>query len=183
VEETGSVKIELPYRVLALDGALEKAGYAVVETSAKHRLKALDYGVIKIKPHKNPLYDHPHRLGQLYQRVLALLDEYNPHAIASEEFFMGVNHKTGMFLNRATGAIMLAAVHYGQGKLLPVYEYPPAEWKAQAVNFGGATKEQVAFNMRLQYELPEIVAGDAADALGIALAHLAAHNYLQLRLL
>lgn len=178
----------LPYTVLALDGALEKAGYAMVLTSAEHRLQALEYGVIKLKPHrKNHTQDHPFRLGQLYERVLALLIQYKPNAIASEEFFIGTNHQTGMFLNRATGAIMLAAYQYGlkigEKLPLPVFEYPPSAWKGQATNDGGATKEQVAFHMRLQYELPELQAGDAADALGIALAHLAKHNFLQLRLL
>ncbi|MCE2693332.1 MAG: crossover junction endodeoxyribonuclease RuvC [Verrucomicrobiaceae bacterium] len=132
-------------RVLAIDPALRKTGWAVVECE-KGQLKALAWGVIHNKPNLLPS-------GCL---------------VAIREGLLEVqSFKTAIVLGTARGACLIAAAEHG----LPIYEYAPREIKQAAVGRGAAQKDQVAFMIRAQLRLRETPSPDAADALAAAITH------------
>ena len=71
-------------------------------------------------------------------------------------------------MGAARAAAIIAAAHHG----IPVYEYAPKRIKQAVVGKGAAKKEQVAFMIRSLLSLKETPTSDAADAIGVGLAHL-----------
>ena len=109
------------------------------------------------------------RLAFVYDRLVALIDEWKPEQAAIESTFFGKDAVAAARLGEARGVLVLAARKAG----LEVAHYSPAEVKKSVVGHGRATKEQVRYmivkllNLR---ELPRPL--DASDALAIALCHL-----------
>lgn len=149
-------------RVLAIDPALRKTGWAVVE-SAGGVIRALEWGVIHNKPALLPS-------GCLVAIRTGLNDVITRHAptvCAIESTIFVQSYKTAIVLGTARGACLIAAAEHG----LPIYEYAPREIKQAAVGRGAAQKEQVAFMIRAQLRLRETPEADAADALATAITH------------
>ena len=67
----------------------------------------------------------------------------------------------------ARGAVITAAVQAG----LPIYEYEPRRMKKAVCGNGLAEKGQIQRMIRVLLNLPEVPQNDAADALGLAIAH------------
>jgi crossover junction endodeoxyribonuclease RuvC len=149
-------------RVLAIDPALRKTGWAIVESSAGV-LRAVEWGVIHNKPALLPS-------GCLVSIRTGLHDVITRHAptvCAIESTIFVQSYKTAIILGTARGACLIAAAEHG----LPIYEYAPREIKQAAVGRGAAQKEQVAFMIRAQLRLRETPEADAADALATAITH------------
>lgn len=149
-------------RVLAIDPALRKTGWAVVE-SASGTVRAIAWGVIQNKPTLLPS-------GCLVAIRTALCDviaQHAPTVCAIESTIFVQSYKTAIVLGTARGACLIAAAEHG----LPIYEYAPREIKQAAVGRGAAQKEQVAFMIRAQLRLRETPEADAADALATAITH------------
>ena len=69
-------------------------------------------------------------------------------------------------LGHVRGVVLLAGAQAG----LPIEEFPPATVKVQVTGYGRAEKHQVALMVSRILELPgDAEAGDAADALAVAL--------------
>jgi len=149
-------------RVLAIDPALRKTGWAVVENTGG-QLRAIEWGVIHNKPALLPS-------GCLVAIRTGLNDVITRHAptvCAIESTIFVQSYKTAIVLGTARGACLIAAAEHG----LPIYEYAPREIKQAAVGRGAAQKEQVAFMIRAQLHLRETPEPDAADALAAAITH------------
>lgn len=119
------------------------------------------------------------RLQAIYDAVQACLTEFAPQALAIEGQFFHRQAGTAFKVGEAVGVVTLAAAQYG----VPVFEYGPMEVKNALVGTGGATKEQVIYMVRAILKLPAHPGSThAADALALALTHLAsyriAHNVL-----
>lgn len=149
-------------RVLAIDPALRKTGWAVVESSGG-QLRALAWGVIQNKPAVLP----SGCLVAIHTGLNDIIREHAPTVCAIESTIFVQSFKTAIVLGTARGACLLAAAENG----LPIYEYAPREIKQAAVGRGGAQKEQVAFMIRSQLRLRETPEPDAADALAAAITH------------
>ena len=149
-------------RVLAIDPALRKTGWAVVECE-KGQLKALAWGVIHNKPNLLP----SGCLVAIREGLLEVIREHAPTVCAIESTIFVQSFKTAIVLGTARGAALIAAAEHG----LPIYEYAPKEIKQAAVGRGAAQKEQVAFMIRSLLRLRETPPADAADALAVALTH------------
>jgi crossover junction endodeoxyribonuclease RuvC len=151
--------------VLGIDPGLANAGYGVV-TRRRRRLVALDGGVIDT-PSGLPLEV---RLATVYARVLELIDEHRPAAMAIEQLYFGQNVQTAFAVGHARGVTMLAAGQRG----LPCSSYTPQRIKSAVCGNGRAAKAQVARMVQALLELPEPPRPDhAADALAVAICH---HN-------
>jgi crossover junction endodeoxyribonuclease RuvC len=162
-------------RVLAVDPALRKTGFAILErpepeAPAVRRggrpsaATALFYGVIE-----NPKARLPSAcLVEIRSRLAEVIRDYRPDACAVEGIIYVQSHRTAITMGAARGAALIAAAEAG----LPIREYPPTRVKQAAVGRGSATKDQVAFMMRALLGLAETPPADAADALAIGLAHL-----------
>ena len=85
-----------------------------------------------------------------------------------EDVFHAVNTRTALVLGHVRGVVLLAGAQAG----LPVHEFAPATVKQQITGFGRAEKGQVAFMVARMLGLPgDGEAGDASDALAVALCH------------
>jgi crossover junction endodeoxyribonuclease RuvC len=151
--------------VLGIDPGLANAGYGVVERR-RQRLVALDGGVIDTPPG----LALEARLASVHARVLELIDEHRPAAMALEQLYFGQNVQTAFAVGHARGVTMLAAGQRG----VPCSSYTPQRIKSAVCGNGRASKDQVARMVQALLELPELPRPDhAADALAAAICH---HN-------
>ncbi len=149
--------------ILGLDPGTNIMGYALIEINVS-KTNLLQYGVIQMGKYG----DHALKLKKIFERVLALVDEYKPDEVALEAPFFGKNVQSMLKLGRAQGVAMSAALY----REVPITEYAPKKVKQSVTGNGNASKEQVA-RMLMQIfaikELPKLL--DATDALAVALCH------------
>jgi crossover junction endodeoxyribonuclease RuvC len=159
--------------VLGIDPGLSRCGYGVVERAGR-RPRAVAAGVLRT----DPALDVPRRLAALQSDLRELLAEHRPEVVAVERVLFQVNARTAIPVAQAAGVAMVEAVAAG----CEVVEYSPNQVKQAVAGFGGAGKDQVE---RMVQALLGIVTPlrpvDAADAVALALCHLA-HAPLRARL-
>lgn len=149
--------------ILGIDPGTTIMGYGVIcVTGSKVEMIAL--GVIKL----NKYDDHPMRLKIIFERMIGLIEEYNPDELSIEAPFFGKNVQSMLKLGRAQGVAIAAAL----SRSIPIFEYSPRKIKQSITGKGAASKEQVAamltriLNIK---ELPETL--DATDGLAAAMCH------------
>ena len=156
--------------ILGIDPGLATVGYGVILKNG-NSTKVLDYGIISTS--KNDTL--PTRLKQIYASVTALIDKYQPDAVAMEELFFQNNQKTAIAVAEARGVSLLACIH----KLNQLYEYTPLQIKSALTGQGRAEKRQVQYMVKAILNLKEIPKpDDAADALAVALCHSQTNTFL-----
>ncbi len=160
-------------RVLSIDPAIRKMGYAVLEGDYREA-RALDYGTLSQPSQRS----QSACLCAIFGFLCELIDRWKPDELAIEGVIYVQSHRTAIAMGSARGVAVLAAASHG----LPIMEYPPSCVKLATVGRGGAGKQQVAFMMRALLHLTETPAPDAADALAIGYAHLAASDPLRAHL-
>jgi crossover junction endodeoxyribonuclease RuvC len=151
--------------VLGIDPGVTRCGYGVV---ARERggLRALACGVLTTPP-SQPL---PDRLASLNRELRLLLTEFTPHVVVVERVFFQTNVRTAMSVGQASGLALAAASEAG----CEVAQYTANEVKQAVTGYGAATKEQVGKMVQSLLTLPAVPKPpDAADALALALTHLA----------
>lgn len=112
--------------------------------------------------------DHFAKLKALTQKIIWVLDEYKPDALAIESPFVDKNPQVMLKLGRAQGVAITEALL----RDIPVSEYAPRKAKIAITGNGNASKEQVATMIQsiLGMEFA-IEYYDATDALAIAMCH------------
>jgi len=119
----------------------------------------------------SPAEGLPERLAELQRGIRGLLVELAPDAVAVERVFFQSNVRTAMSVGQASGVILAEAVAAG----CAVVEYTPTQVKAAVTGSGSADKAQV---QRMVQSLLGLATpprpADAADALALAICHLAA---------
>jgi len=151
--------------VLGIDPGLSRCGYGLVRRDGR-RLRAEAAGVIRTDP-ATPL---PLRLAELQTEIRALIVEYRPDHVAIERVLFQVNVRTAMQTGQASGVAMAEAAAAGCDVTL----YSPNEVKSAVAGWGGADKGQMAQMVEtlLGIDVP-LRPVDAADAVAVALCHLA----------
>ena len=147
--------------VLGVDPGSHATGYGVIQTGPVVRM--LGGGVIRAGK-KAALAD---RLLAIHEELTAVVDQFNPEAMAVEDLFNAKNARSSLILGHARGVILLAGARAG----LPVAEYAPREVKKALTGNGAATKEQVRFMVMRLLNIKESPPLDQSDALAVALAH------------
>ena len=151
--------------VLGIDPGVSRCGYGCVD-GVGSRQKVVAVGVITTPP-ADPL---PERLASLDSELRKLLVELRPDVVAVERVFFQVNARTAMSVGQASGLALAAAAGMG----CEVAQYTPNEVKQAVVGYGSATKAQVQAMVTSILGLAERPKPpDAADALALALCHLA----------
>ena len=151
--------------VLGLDPGTATTGYGLVKEHEDGSMEAIDFGVISTKAN-TPM---PVRLKQIYDELTALIDKYQPDAVAIEELFFGKNVTTGITVAQARGVMLLVTAQKG----LPVTAYKPKVAKQAITGYGSADKYQMQEMMRQILRLDEVPRpDDAADGLAMAYTHL-----------
>ena len=161
-------------RILAIDPAIRNTGFAILQGDA-HQQEALDYGVISI-PAKIP---QSGALAAVSRGLSNLIQKWQPDEVAVEAIIYVQSHKTAISMGAARAAALIAAAEAG----LDIFEYAPTKVKSAVVGKGRADKSQVAFMIRALLELKETPPSDAADALAIGMAHLAANDPIRAKVL
>ena len=156
---------------LGIDPGVSRCGFGVVGRSGA-AYTAVAAGVLTTPP-ADPL---PDRLASLAAELAALIAEHRPDVVVVERVFFQTNAKTAMSVGQASGLALAAAAAAG----CQVVQYTPNEVKQAVTGYGAATKEQVQRMVQSLLSLPAIPRPpDAADALALALCHLAAAPRLE----
>lgn len=151
--------------VLGIDPGLSRCGYGCVEKSARNP-KAVAAGVIRTDPQT----ERPLRLAEMQQEIRSLLRDFEPQAVAIERVLFQRNVSTAMSVAMVSGIVMAEAAALG----CDVIEYSPNEVKESVAGWGGADKDEVGKMVQTLLGLPKLLApADAADAVAVALCHLA----------
>ncbi len=152
-------------RVLGIDCGGEQTGYGLVEQLPGEALTCVAHGAIRLST-REPL---ELRLRRIFERLTALIAEFEPEVVAIEDVFYAVNAKSALKLGHVRGVAMLAASAAG----LSVVAYSPLSIKSAVVGYGKAEKSQVQAMVARLLRLPAPPEPtDAADALAIAICHL-----------
>ena len=149
--------------ILGIDPGTNIMGYGILAvTGNQYRMVAM--GVLKLNKYK----DHFLRLRIIFDRLIALIEEFHPDELAIEAPFFGKNVQSMLKLGRAQGVAMTAAL----SRSLPVFEYSPRKIKQSITGKGSASKEQVAQMLaRLLRITTEPETLDASDGVAVALCH------------
>ena len=150
---------------MGIDPGTNNMGYGVLAIEAG-KPRPVILGDIDL--HK--ISDPYRKLAYIFERVSALVEEYNPDEVALESPFFGENVQSMLKLGRAQGVAMAAAL----SRDVPITEYEPRKIKMAITGNGAASKEQVRdllcriLDIKDEELAPQL---DATDALGAALCH------------
>lgn len=154
--------------ILGIDPGTNIMGYGLIHQNG-NKISIITLGVLKLAGYDN----HPMKLKRIFERVLALIDEYKPDEMALEAPFMGKNPQSMLKLGRAQGVAMAAGLY----REIPIFEYAPRKIKQSITGNGMASKEQVSamlVHLLKIKEKPEYL--DATDGLAVAVCHFFQNN-------
>lgn len=151
--------------MLGIDPGLTRCGYGCVASGAVER--AIAAGVVTTPT----TLGVPDRLAALRREVTELLSELQPDVVVVERVLFQKNARTAMAVGQASGVALSSAAEAS----IPVVEYSANEVKLAVAGYGAAPKAQVQTMVaRLLGLSAPLGSPDAADALALALCHLAA---------
>lgn len=148
-------------RILGIDPGSRYTGYGVIEVDGRNS-RHVASGRICIG--NKPFCE---RLGEIFNGVTEIINDYTPQEAAVEEVFMAKNANSALKLGQARGAAITAIVQSS----LPVSEYTPRLIKQAIVGSGGADKSQVGHMVRVLLGIKQPLSEDQGDALAVALCH------------
>ena len=148
--------------ILGIDPGSRITGYGLISKEG-NRLIHVDNGAIFTQSAK----DFPQRLQQIFAGLSAIIEQYQPEAVAVENVFLAKNAQSALKLGQARGAAIVAAVCVG----LSVFEYTALQVKQAVVGSGRAEKQQVQHMIKVLLNLPEAAQEDASVALAVAVCH------------
>ena len=149
--------------ILGIDPGTNIMGFGLIHQKGS-RAGLLSLGVVQ----QNKFSNQPLKLKKIFERTLALIDEYQPDVLAIEAPFYGKNVQSMLKLGRAQGVAMASALY----REIPIFEYSPKKIKQSITGNGNASKEQVAamlINLLSIKKPPKYL--DATDGLAVAVCH------------
>jgi crossover junction endodeoxyribonuclease RuvC len=163
--------------VLGIDPGLSRCGYGLIETGgpgSRRQGEAVLAGVLRTDPSDRV----PLRLLALRDDLCALLCTHRPDVVAVERVLFQSNARTAIPVAQAAGVVMVEAQNAG----CQVVEYSPNQVKQSVTGAGAADKQQVQRMVQTLLGMTHpLRPADAADALAVALCHVA-HAPLNARL-
>jgi len=149
--------------ILGIDPGTNIMGYGLIRQMGS-KVELVSLGVIQLNKYNNQAL----KLKKIFEKTLALIDEYQPDEFAIEAPFYGKNVQSMLKLGRAQGIAMASALY----RSIPIFEYSPKKIKQSITGSGNASKEQVAamlVNLLSIKEPPKYL--DATDGLAAAVCH------------
>ncbi|WP_092263524.1 crossover junction endodeoxyribonuclease RuvC [Deinococcus reticulitermitis] len=150
--------------VLGIDPGLANLGLGLVEGDIR-RARHLYHVCLTTQS----AWLMPRRLQYIYEEVSRLLAEYRPDAVAIENQILRRQADVAFKVGQAFGVVQLACAQAG----VPIHAYGPMQVKKSLVGAGRAEKEQVIYMVKASLGMKELFNDHAADALALALTHLA----------
>jgi len=149
--------------ILGIDPGTNIMGFGIVKVYG-NTLDLVTLGVLKLVKTD----DHPLKLKHIFEKTIALIEEYRPDELAIEAPFFGKNIQSMLKLGRAQGVAMAAAL----SRSVPIFEYSPRKIKQSITGKGSASKEQVSAMLQNILSLKEVPKQlDASDGLAVAVCH------------
>jgi len=149
--------------ILGIDPGTNIMGYGVLNVCGQST-KLVTMGIITPGKYAG----HYDKLKYIFNRVLSVIDEYQPCEVALEAPFYGKNVQSMLKLGRAQGVAMAAALY----RESPIFEYAPLKVKQALTGMGKASKDQVAWFLQRMYGITDLPkALDATDAVAVAFCH------------
>ena len=149
--------------ILGIDPGTTIMGYGLILINGK-KMELMQIGVL----HLSKFNSHELKLKRIFERTLAMIDEYKPDELAVEAPFFGKNVQSMLKLGRAQGVAMAAGLY----RDVPIFEYTPKKIKKAITGNGNASKEQVAAMLKSLLSIKEIPKHlDATDGLAAAVYH------------
>jgi crossover junction endodeoxyribonuclease RuvC len=148
--------------VVGIDPGLAATGFGIVRGDG---LKIDDFSFGSINTPRN--ISLPHRLEQIYSRLILVLEDAKPDLMVVEDVFSVEKFpKVGITLGKVSGVVLLA----GCKTDVPAVEIPVREAKQILTGNGNASKKQLEKAVRhlLKLQTP-IRPYHASDAMGLAL--------------
>lgn len=149
--------------ILGIDPGTNIMGFGLIKVNgSKITLITLDELLL------NKLPNQEMKLKRIFEKIIALIDQYHPDELAIEAPFLGQNAQSMLKLGRAQGVCIAACL----SREIPATEYAPKKIKMAITGNGNASKEQVAGmlqNLVGLKELPKRL--DATDGLAAAVCH------------
>lgn len=151
-------------RVLGIDPGLASTGWGVIDFKA-NRYRLVKYGVVETGA------DEPHgqRLTAIYNRIVAVIEEFQPDECGMETLYFAKNATSAMAVAEARGIVTLALTQH----CIPLFEYTPNTIKQSVSGSIKADKKIVQDYVKLILGLEVTPKPDhAADALAAAITRL-----------
>lgn len=156
--------MEVERIILGIDPGTTVMGFGIISVK-KNQMSLIS--IHELLLHKYP--NHETKLKYIFEKTLALIDEFCPDEVALEAPFFGKNVQSMLKLGRAQGVAMAASLY----RNIPITEYPPKKVKMAITGNGNASKEQVAAMLKNLLSLKEFPTKylDASDGLAVAVCH------------
>src|ERR1700759_3112129 len=149
--------------ILGIDPGTAVMGYGLVKETGP-KIELISLGIVKM----DKIDDHMLKLQRIFEKTVALIDNYHPDCLAIEAPFYGKNIQVMLKLGRAQGVAMAAAL----SRNVTITEYSPRKIKQSITGNGNATKEQVAAMLQRLLSFKETTEFlDATDGLAVAVCH------------
>ncbi len=151
--------------ILGIDPGTTVMGYGLLRI-INNKPEMMVMGIIDLRKFK----DHYLKLKHIHERILSIVDSYNPDELAIEAPFFGKNVQSMLKLGRAQGVAMSAALM----RDIPITEYAPLKIKMAITGNGQASKEQVSDMLQRILRIPKEdmpLFMDATDGLAAAYCH------------
>ncbi len=148
---------------MGVDPGTAIMGYGIILEKG-NKIELLNMGIVRM----DHLNDHFLKLQRIFEKTMALIDEYKPDSLAIEAPFYGKNIRVMLKLGHAQGIAIAAALT----RNISITEYAPRKIKQSITGKGTASKEQVAAMLQrlLNFkETPDFL--DATDGLAVAVCH------------
>jgi crossover junction endodeoxyribonuclease RuvC len=150
--------------ILGIDPGTTVMGFGIIKVK-KNKMELVSIHELVLKKYAN----HETKLKYIFEKTLALIDEFHPDEVALEAPFYGKNVQSMLKLGRAQGVAMAASLY----RNIPITEYSPKKVKMAITGNGNASKEQVAGMLQNLLKLTEFPTKylDASDGLAVAVCH------------
>lgn len=156
--------MEVEKIILGIDPGTTIMGFGIISIKGKEMsMNSVHELILKKLP------NHETKLKYIFDKTLALIDEYHPDEVALEAPFFGKNVQSMLKLGRAQGVAIAASLY----RDIPITEYSPKKVKMAITGNGNASKEQVAAMLKNLLHLKEFPTKylDASDGLAVAVCH------------
>ena len=149
--------------ILGIDPGSIKTGYAIIELLPSKNIKLIEAGIIKIKEK-----DIQIGISKMVEAFDLLFKNYRFDEVAMEDIFYAYNPKSVIKLAQFRGALSLKIIlEFGN-----FYEYTPLQIKKAVTGKAKATKEQVAYMVKVLLKIKkDIKPLDITDAIAVAITH------------
>lgn len=148
--------------ILGVDPGLTRLGVGIVEHGPGRAVSLIHVDVFRTDADADPSA----RLGEMFQMLSSLLDQFAPDRVALERVFAQHNVRTVMGTAQVSGVVLALAHQRG----ISVSMRTPTEVKAAVTGYGRADKAQVGHMVARILGLSEAPKpADAADALALAI--------------